>query len=224
MSNKLYFVSGIDTDSGKTFATGLLAKLLLDKGKTVITQKIAQTGCTDISLDILTHREIMGIGLQDVDLAKTTCPYCFSLPASPHLAARLEGKQIDIDIINQNSMLLLSQYEYVLLEGAGGLMVPINDNLLTIDFIKQQHYPLLLVSSAKIGSINHTLLSIEACFNRGIELSGILFNEFPKVNEEIENDSRNIIRNKLKNSYPLAFFTNIPIINNNYSIKINSPI
>jgi len=216
-SKKVYFISGIDTDSGKTFATGLIAKSLLDQGKIVITQKIAQTGCTDISIDILKHRELMGVDLFAEDISKITCPYCFSIPASPHLAAKLEGKTIDITVINKNTATLLSQFNYVLLEGAGGLLVPINDELFTIDFIKQQNYPLILVTSAKIGSINHTLLSIEACKNRGIELAGIVFNEFPEVLEAIRIDSREIIKTKLLNSYPHAFFTDIPLITSTFT-------
>jgi dethiobiotin synthetase len=224
MSKKVYFISGIDTDSGKTFATGLIAKSLLDQGKSVITQKIAQTGCTDISIDILKHRELMGVDLFAEDISKITCPYCFSIPASPHLAAKLEGKKIDVDIINKNTSILLSKFDYVLLEGAGGLLVPINDELFTIDFIKQQNYPLILVTSAKIGSINHTLLSIEACKNRGIELAGIVFNEFPKVLEVIRNDSREIIKKQLHNNYPHAFFIDIPFISGTFTEKLHFTI
>lgn len=212
MPNKVFFISGIDTDSGKTFATGLLAKTLMNQGKTVITQKIAQTGCTDISIDIIKHREIMGIDLLEEDISKITCPFCFEMPASPHLAAKLEGKQIDLATINANTATLLAKYEYVLLEGAGGLLVPIAEDIYTIDYIKQRNYPLILVSSAKIGSINHTLLSVEACKNRGINLAGIVFNLFPKVDKNINKDSQSIIKNDLQTKYPNAFFCEIPIL------------
>ena len=212
MPNKVFFISGIDTDSGKTFATGLLAKTFMNQGKTVITQKIAQTGCTDISIDILKHREIMGIELLEEDLSKITCPFCYEMPASPHLAAKLEGKKIDIATINANTAKLSAKYEYVLLEGAGGLLVPITDEIFTIDFIKQRNYPLILVTSAKIGSINHTLLSIEACKSRDINLAGIVFNLFPDVDENIVKDSQSIIKNALHSKYPNAFFCEIPIL------------
>ena len=224
MLHKVYFISGIDTDSGKTFATGLIAKSLLDLGKTVITQKIAQTGCTDISDDIIKHRELMGINLLTEDISKITCPYCFKLPASPHLAAKLEGTFINVSIINHNTSLLYSKYEYVLLEGAGGLLVPINEELFTIDYIKQCNYPLILVSSAKIGSINHTLLSIEACKNRDITLAGIVYNEFPKGDEAIEKDTKRIIIKRLLTAYPNAFFITLPILNDSSLKNISCPI
>jgi dethiobiotin synthetase len=159
--------------------------------------------------------------LQAVDHSHITCPYCFLLPASPHLAAEQEGIKIDTEVINRNTRILESEYEYVFLEGAGGLMVPIHDDLLTIDFIKQQNYPLILVSSAKIGSINHSLLSLEACKKREIEVAGIIYNEFPKVNQLIENDSRKIIKKALQSLYPDAFFANIPIVNDSYSNTLN---
>jgi len=212
MPNKVFFISGIDTDSGKTFATGLLAKTFMNQGKTVITQKIAQTGCTDISIDIIKHREIMGIELLEEDISKITCPFCYEMPASPHLAAKLEGKKIDVTTIDANTKALSRKFEYVLLEGAGGLLVPITDEIFTIDFIKQRNYPLILVTSAKIGSINHTLLSIEACKSRDINLAGIVFNLFPDVDENIVKDSQSIIKNALHSKYPNAFFCEIPIL------------
>lgn len=87
----VYFVSGIDTDIGKTVATGMLAKQLLQQGKSVITQKPVQTGCQDIAEDIAVHRKIMGIPMQEADEQRLTMPEIFSHPASPHLAARLDG-------------------------------------------------------------------------------------------------------------------------------------
>ncbi|MDE5638193.1 MAG: dethiobiotin synthase, partial [Odoribacter sp.] len=71
----VYFVSGIDTDAGKSIATGVMAATLQQQGKKVITQKFIQTGCREISEDIQKHREIMGIPLQKADLDRTTCPY-----------------------------------------------------------------------------------------------------------------------------------------------------
>ena len=95
----VYFVSGIDTDIGKTVVTGVLAKQLLQQGKSVITQKPVQTGCQDIAEDIVVHRKIMGIPMQEADKQGLTMPEIFSYPASPHLAARLDGRALDLDKI-----------------------------------------------------------------------------------------------------------------------------
>ena len=78
----VYFISGIDTDAGKSIVTGVIARTLAGKGVRVITQKFIQTGCVGISEDILKHREIMGIPPQEVDKDGTTCPYVMTYPAS----------------------------------------------------------------------------------------------------------------------------------------------
>ena len=84
--NTTYFISGIDTDCGKTMVTSLLARELYQQGINVITQKMVQTGSSEIADDLREHRRIMGIDLQKVDLDHTTCPYIFKFPASPHLS------------------------------------------------------------------------------------------------------------------------------------------
>ena len=124
MKGKVLFISGIDTNVGKTYATGILARQLAAEGHTVITQKMIQTGCTDISEDIEMHRQLMGIPFTEEDKAGLTCPYIFTYPCSPHMAAERDGRRIDLSVITRATQELQKHYEYVLLEGAGGLMVP----------------------------------------------------------------------------------------------------
>ncbi len=157
----VYFISGIDTDAGKSIVTGVIARTLLQKGVHVITQKFIQTGCVGISEDILKHREIMGIPPQEVDKDGTTCPYVMTYPASPHLAAEIDRVEIDVERIHRSTEKLDAAYDVVLLEGAGGLYVPVSRQYLTIDYIQEYKHPLILVSSSKLGSINHTLMSLE---------------------------------------------------------------
>ncbi len=193
METKTYYVSGIDTDCGKTFFTAHLAAYWQQKGIKVITQKPIQTGCTQMADDLLEHRRIMNTGLLPEDEDGTTCSYLFSMPASPHLAAQAENRVIDPTRIEAHTQKLTKRYNRVLIEGAGGLMVPITRNLLTIDYIKQMNYPLLLVSSSKLGSINHTLLSIESCINRDINLHTLVYNRFDHHNQLMANDSFEVI-------------------------------
>jgi len=190
----VYFISGIDTDSGKTIVTGLLANYIkFIKKESVITQKIAQTGCGELSEDIYIHRQLMKSELFDEDKTGVTVPYKFKFPASPHLAAALENKKINTSIINESTQKLLSKYDNVIIEGVGGLFVPLFDAYTVIDYIKDMNYPLILVSSSKLGSINHTLLSIEALQNRNIDLRGIIYNNFFSGNEIISQDTKIII-------------------------------
>ena len=135
MKGTVLFITGIDTNIGKTFATGMIACALAEKGKKVITQKMIQTGCTEVSEDIEMHRKIQGIPFTEEDKAGLTCPYIFTYPCSPHMAAEKDGKTIDLSVITEATRRLQEKYEYVLLEGAGGLMVPNDFHSLAIDYV-----------------------------------------------------------------------------------------
>ncbi len=192
-----FFIAGIDTDTGKTFATGLMAKYLSEQGKSVITQKFAQTGCKGISEDILMHRKIMGIDIQDVDSKGITCPYVFDYPASPHLAAQMQNKVIDVEKINDSTKILENQYEYLLFEGVGGMHVPITMDYSLLDFLKEKKFPTILITSSKLGSINHTLLSLEIAKQRNIPIKGLIYNRYPASSKFILEDSIKVFRSYL---------------------------
>ncbi len=203
MNSNIIFITGIGTDVGKTFVAGLFARYLHKQGHSVITQKIAQTGCVDLSEDITTHRDLMGIELTAEDKIGLTCPYIFEPPMSPHLAAKLAATEIEISKINAATDELAKKYDFVIVEGVGGLYVPLNDNTTVIDFITERDYPVILVSSATLGSINHTLMSIELLKQNNINLLGIAYNLHNATNPIITEDSRNIFKNALKtHNYP----------------------
>jgi dethiobiotin synthetase len=209
------FVSGIDTDIGKTYATGLLAKSLMQQGVNVITQKLVQTGISKqadgelgIADDILSHRQLMQMPLQPCDLDFTTCPYRYEKPASPHLSAALANQPLNINVITDATKALQADYEMVLLEGAGGLLVPINEQLLTLDYIAEQGYPIVLVTSGRLGSINHTLLSLEAIKSRGLMIHSVIYNHIhddaEQTDAEIANSTIDFLQAYLARYYPKA--------------------
>lgn len=205
MSGQIYFVSGIDTEIGKTYATGFLAKLWTEQGKKVITQKLIQTGNADISEDIQKHREIMGQGWFQEDHDKLTMPEIFSYPASPHLATRLDNREIDFQKIENATQTLAERFEIVLLEGAGGLMVPLTTSLLTIDYVAQHQFPVILVTSGRLGSINHTLLSLEALKSRGLKLHALVYNLKDESKDPlISQDTSNYLKDYLAIYFPEA--------------------
>ncbi len=185
-------ISGIDTDIGKSVATGLMARALLAAGHTVVTQKMVQTGCQGVAEDILYHRELMGIELLPEDLEGLTCSYVFAKPCSPHLAAKLEGRTVDPERIRQATDTLLAGFDHVLLEGAGGLLVPLTREVTFLDYLQEQGYPLILVSSPRLGSINHTLSALELAQGRGITVKGIVYNCYGSSDGEIRQDSREL--------------------------------
>ena len=157
----------------------------------------------EVSEDIEAHRQIQGIGFTEEDKAGLTCPYIFTYPCSPHMAAAKDGREIDLSVITQATERLSERYEYVLLEGAGGLMVPTVGMGLTIDYVKEQGYPMILVTSGKLGSLNHTLLSVYACQQYGIPVQAIVYNRYPSIDPLIEANSLEYLRER----YP-----EIPII------------
>lgn len=201
-SHKILFISGIDTNVGKTYATAALANTLLKSGYKTITQKMIQTGNRGTSEDIEKHRELMGIPFLPADKAGLTCPVILSYPASPHLAAEIDNTVIDLQCIDEATRKLSLEYDRILLEGAGGLMVPLyaagNSPLggyLTIDYITERNYPVVLVTSGKLGSLNHTLLSIDACIRRNIAIELIIYNMYPNEDAVITESSLKYLRN-----------------------------
>ena len=222
------FVSGIDTDIGKTYATGIIAKSLMQQGVNVITQKLVQTGVSvnsdsgemNIADDIVTHRQLMGIPLQPCDIDSSTCPYRYEKPASPHLATRLSGGVLDPELITSATKRLQAEYDLVLLEGAGGLLVPITEQLLTLDYIAAQGYPIVLVTSGRLGSINHTLLSLEAIKFRGLEVHSVIYNHIhdnaAQTDAEIANSTMDFLQNYLAANYPKAHWLQIPYIDGSH--------
>jgi dethiobiotin synthetase len=201
----VYFISGIDTEIGKTYATGYLAKLWTAQGQRVITQKLVQTGNVNVSEDIAKHREIMGTGWFPEDHEKLTMPEIFSYPASPHLATRLDGRALDFAKIEAATKLLAERFDVVLLEGAGGLMVPLTAEILTIDYIAQHQFPVILVTSGRLGSINHTLLSLEALKHRGLDLYAVVYNLKDQSKDPIiSQDTADFLKHYLTKHFPKA--------------------
>lgn len=213
MKENVYFVSGIDTNIGKSYATGYLAREWNKNGIRTITQKFIQTGNTELSEDIELHRKLMGTGLLPEDKEGLTMPEIFTYPCSPHLAAEIDKRAIDFNKIERATEALSEKYDAVLLEGAGGLMVPLTRDLLTIDYIAQKNYPLIFVTSGRLGSINHTLLSLEAIRKRGIRLHTLMYNLYLVSDDElIRRDTEDYIRTLLAKEYPDTEFVSVPCL------------
>lgn len=150
------FISGVDTGIGKTLISSWIC---LHTGYSYF--KPIQTGNLDTT-DTETVKSLSNCH---------TFPeaYSYKLPASPHVAAAQENDEIDI------SKIQIPNSENLIIEGAGGLMVPVNDKFMMIDLIKKFDVPVILVINPRLGAINHALLSIEALKNRGIKILGIIF-------------------------------------------------
>lgn len=204
------FITGIDTDAGKSYATGWLAAAMAAAGLSVITQKFVQTGCTDQSEDILIHRQLMGCGLLDVDIQKLTAPEIFTYPCSPDLAARIDGRDFNPDRVTEATTILSGLFDHILLEGAGGIMVPLKGEYLTVDYIREHNIPVVLVTNGTLGSINHTLLALHAIKTAGIPLFAVIYNTHFDNDKTISDDTRQYIRNWLQNEFPGTYYWEMP--------------
>jgi len=193
---KAIFITGTDTGVGKSVVSGLLGRYLLDRGYRVITQKWIETGTRGFSKDIGLHLRLMRRKISDIkEYLPYVSPYAFRFASSPHLATALEKKRIDTNKIKKSFRVLEKLFDFVIVEGVGGALVPLNKKKLVIDIAKELSLPVLIVVGNRLGAINHTLLTIEAVKKRGMKIEGIIFNNrYIKSNKVILKDNIEIIR------------------------------
>lgn len=174
-----FWVVGTDTDIGKTCVTTMLMRQLQAQGLLVTPYKPVQTGEVIENGDAYYVDTAMykTYSLQPLEQSNINL-YSFKEPASPHFAAQLEEQQIDTSRIHQQLEHLQQAYDVVICEGAGGIFVPLNANgkETLLDVIAESQLPVVVVTRTKLGTINHTLLTLETLQSRGIEVLGIVFN------------------------------------------------
>lgn len=210
MLPKKIFVTGIGTNVGKSYATGWLAQQLMSKGINVITQKFIQTGNVGQSEDIEIHRKIMNLPLLQCDLNHLTAPLILSYPASPHLAAKIDNVELDFSEVTKAADKLLEEFDCVLIEGAGGIMVPLKDQYLTLDYVREEKLHTIVVTNGQLGSINHTLLTLETLKNNGVELYAVLYNPYFDEDEVICADTVEYLRKWVADKSPMTKFMIMP--------------
>ncbi len=204
------FVTGIGTDVGKSYATGWLARAMAESGESVITQKLIQTGNTDMSEDIEVHRRIMGIPLQSVDICHVTAPIILSYPASPHLAAKIDNVEVDYSVADEATDTLLKKYAHVLIEGAGGLMVPLAERYFTIDYIRDRSLPTVVVTNGRLGSISDTVLTLRALKAEGIEIYAVVYNPHFDTDKVIAAETLAWLQRYVADEHPDTLFLTMP--------------
>ena len=199
---KKYFITGTDTDIGKTFVTGGVAAAALRSGRRTAVLKPVQTGSEAYPPDLCEVRK-MAPGIMDIPSELET-PYSFKLPASPHLAAAEEGAEIRLSVMQDAVASVEEKFspEILLIEGAGGVLVPLNEQDTMLDLMSSLGFPAILVTSAKLGTINHTLMSVKVLRSAGVDIAGIIFNRMPLEPGVIERDNVKIIEQ----------FSGVPVI------------
>lgn len=182
MSKKI-FITGTGTDVGKTYVAGLMVKKLKDSGRNAGYYKAAMSGNergADGSLipgDAVHVKNISGIAQPVTQM----CPYVYEHAVSPHLASRLEGNPVCLDVVERGFGEVCSRYDYVTMEGSGGILCPVcfdEEKIWLEDVIKRLKLSCLLVADAGLGTINSVVLTVEYMKNRCIPVRGIIYNHF----------------------------------------------
>lgn len=171
------FITGTDTGVGKTLVAGGMAAVLKERGVDVGVMKPVETGCPrkggkSFGEDALFLKEMA----QCQDEMELINPYALEEPLTPALAAERAGIEIDLGHIKSAFKTLLARHELVLVEGAGGLLSPLWKDLVMADLAKELGLPLLIVSRASLGTINHTLLALYYARKEGIPVLGVVIN------------------------------------------------
>lgn len=181
--SKALFVTGTGTDTGKTYVTGLIVKKLQEAKKNPAYYKAAMSGNdrrpdgTLIPGDALAVQTMSGI---DQSLT-SMCPYVYEHAYSPHLASRLEGNPVVMDVVTHGFADVTAVYDYVTVEGSGGILCPICFDEARIqleDVVKELHLSSILIADAGLGTINSVVLTAEYMKTHGLPLKGIIFNHY----------------------------------------------
>lgn len=197
------FVTGTGTDVGKTYVTALLVRTLREAGVKAAYYKAAVSGNERdvhgrlIPGDADWVRAVSGIAQP----LESMVPYIYEQAVSPHLAARKEGNPVELSVVCQGYEKLCQEYEYITMEGSGGILCPMRQEegkeLWLEDIIRELRLPCLVVAEAGLGTINHTILTLEYLKMRGIEARGVILNHFhPEL--EMEQENRSMIEQRGK--------------------------
>ncbi|MDW7727863.1 MAG: dethiobiotin synthase [Candidatus Methanoperedens sp.] len=173
------FITGTDTSIGKTAVAGGLAGALADKGLDVGVMKPVQSGAgLRNGMFYSPDAEFMIAACGSQDEMELVCPVMLREPLAPSVAAELEGKTVDVGIIKNAYLELERRHDIVIVEGAGGIAVPVKDNFLYSDLIRFLGMPVIIVARAGLGTINHTFLTAEYAKTCGITVTGVIINGF----------------------------------------------
>ncbi len=206
-----FFVTGTDTGVGKTFATCAIAAGLKRRGRPVGVFKPAETGCEKLgggyyAADGAQLLAMSESGQSDAEV----CPVRFPDPAAPLAAARAAGAEVDTHHLVSMARGLAERFDPVLVEGAGGLLVPFGEGVTYADFAAELGLPVIVVVGAKLGCINHALLTFDALASRRLPIAGWILNEvLPSPDESLAHKTHRAMIQQFSN---LPFFGHLPYV------------
>jgi dethiobiotin synthetase len=172
------FITGTDTGVGKTYIATVIVRELKKRGINVGVMKPAETGCrcrfgVPVPADAVQLRKAAGVR----DSLELVNPYRFSKPLAPSAAADMEGRSISPHSLIKAYTTLARRHEFMIVEGAGGIMVPLNDGYSFLDLAADLELPVLIIARPNLGTINHTLLTVAALRQRNLRALGVIIND-----------------------------------------------
>jgi len=191
-----FFITGTDTDAGKTFVTSLLTRSLRRAGFDTVAMKPVSCG------EPVDSQTLHAAANGELSIEEVT-PVAYKAPLAPIEAARLEGRIFDPEEILPTFRRLRSSRRSLLVEGVGGWLVPLTANYTTADLAKAMELPVLLVVRNRLGAINHALLTLESIKTHGLTCGGIVFNNHPADEGDLSRDGNRRI---------LLTLTEVPIL------------
>jgi dethiobiotin synthetase len=191
MSAEGVFVTGTGTEVGKTVVAAILARTLAREGRRVAVFKPAVTGL-DEQPALLDH-ELLRIAAGSAQSDGEIAPYRYGPAASPHLAAAIAGEEIEPARLLEATRVAAAAADTLVCEGVGGLLVPLAPGYLVRDLATDLGYPLVVVASPGLGTINHTLLTLESARTAGLEVATVVLTPWPGDPTEVERSNRETI-------------------------------
>lgn len=222
--SKGIFITGTDTGVGKTVVAGALAIALKSMGYRVGVMKPIETGCKKESRGGVTPPLLIpsdaiflkdSAGMKD-DLSLIN-PYRFEKPLSPAVAADLEGVKIEKSLIFKAYKTLKKRYEIMIIEGAGGILVPVYKDYLFLDLIRDMGIPILVIARAGLGTINHTLLTVRCAQDYGIQIIGFIMNHTRSEKPDLSEETNPLVIKRLSG---VPFLGILPFISGLNHIKL----
>ena len=198
MNNSGYFITGTDTDVGKTVVTLGLMQYLQQQGKTVVAMKPVASGCEQTSGGLRNDDAVQLLQQSSIRLEYDQVnPYAFEPAIAPHIAAAQRGVRIEPEKIQQVYTALTDQADCVLVEGIGGWQVPLNGEVTMAELAVLLGADIILVVGMRLGCLNHALLTAEAIQSSGLRLAGWVANCLPSIQMEAVDENINTLKSMI---------------------------
>ncbi len=193
MAAKSIFITGTDTGVGKTVASAAIALLLRRMGHSVGVMKPVTSGCVERDGELVSEDAELLCFAAGVPMSRDCAPYLLKAPVAPSVAATQDGVRISFDVIKDAYLRLAEQYDFVIVEGAGGLMVPLAGGLLVSDLALHLGIPIAVVARPDLGTVNHTLLTTFCARTMGLKVKGVFVNRYPDAPGQAESYAPHMI-------------------------------